>query len=158
MKIKLIKLKFNDTHSYKYKPFKYCCDEIQNDKDIVFTDEDLIHSDDCWDDERYIPQICTSHTEVITSYEDEWEQTDNDPIRFCPHCGEKIGISVVKEIDVSDKYNELTEQRKELWKKCQRTDSKKEEHELRKQVRKLDNQINGFYELDEWKGDYYGSI
>ena len=30
MKIELIRLKFNDTHSYKYKPFKYCCDEIQN--------------------------------------------------------------------------------------------------------------------------------
>ena len=52
MKIELIRLKFDDTHSYKYKPFKYCCDEIQNDKAIVFTGEDLIHSDDCWDDER----------------------------------------------------------------------------------------------------------
>jgi hypothetical protein len=41
MKIDLIKLKFNDTHSYKYKPFTYCCDEIQNDKAIVFTDEDI---------------------------------------------------------------------------------------------------------------------
>ena len=89
MKIELIRLKFNDTHSYKYKPFKYCCDEIQSDKAIVFTGEDLVHSDDCWDDERYIPRFCTSHTEVITSYEDEWEQTDNYPIQFCPHCGEK---------------------------------------------------------------------
>lgn len=41
MKIKLIKLKFNDTHSYKYKPFTYCCNKIQNDKAIVFTGEDL---------------------------------------------------------------------------------------------------------------------
>ena len=49
-------------------------------------------------------------------------------------------------------------QRDELWKKCQRTDSKKEDSELRKQVRKLDDQINDFYELCEWKGDYYGSI
>lgn len=149
MKIELIKLKFNDTHSYKYKPFQYCCDEIQNDKVIVFTGEDLVHSNDCWDDERYIPQLCTSYTEVITSYEDEWEQTDNYPIKFCPHCGEKIEISAVEEIDVSDKYNELTKQREELWKKCQRTDSKKEESGLREQVRKLDDQINDFYELGE---------
>ena len=83
-----------------------------------------------------------------------WEQTDNYPIQFCPHCGEKIEISVVEEIDVSDKYNELTKQREELWKKCQRTDSKKKESELRKQVRKLDDQINDFYELGEWKGEY----
>ena len=158
MKIELIRLKFNDTHSYKYKPFKYCCGEIQNNKAIVFTGEDLVHLDTYLEDEIYIPRLCTSYTEVITSYEDEWEQTDNYPIQFCPHCGEKIEISVVGEIDVSDKYNELSKQRYELLKKCQKTDSKKEEAELREQVRKLDNQINGFYELDEWKGDYYGGI
>ena len=157
MKIELIKLKFNDTHSYKYKPFKNCCDEIQNDKAIVFTNEDLSPLKYI-DDGISIPHFCTSHIEVITSYEDEWEQTYNYPIRFCPHCGEKIEISVVDEIDVSDKYEELTKQRDELWKKCQKTDSKKEEHELRKQVRKLDDQINDFYELGEWKGDYYGSF
>lgn len=154
MKIELIKLKFNDTCAYKYKPFAHCCDEIQNDKAIIFTGEDLAYSDDCWNDERYIPQFCTSHTEVITSYEDEWEQADNYPIQFCPHCGEKIEISVVDEIDVSDKYNELSKQRNELWKKCRRTDSKKKEYELREQVGKLDKQINGFYWLDEWKGEY----
>ena len=155
MKIELIRLKFNDTHSYKYKPFTYCCDEIQNDKVIVFTGEDINDIGGEYKDEGIsIPQICTSHTEVITSYEDEWEQTDNYPIRFCPHCGEKIEISVVDEIDVSDKYNELSKQRDELWKKCQRTDSKKEDSELRKQVRKLDNKINDFYKLGEWKGEY----
>ena len=154
MKIELIKLKFNNTHSYKYKPFKHCCDEIQNDKVIVFTGEDLVYSDDSLDDGSYIPRFCTSYTEVITSYEDEWEQTYNYPIRFCPHCGEKIEILVVDEIDVSDKYNELTKQREDLWKKCRRTDSKKKEAELREQVRNLDSQINGFYELDEWKGEY----
>ena len=151
MKIELIKLKFNDTCAYKNKPFTYCCDEIQNDKGIVFTGEDLVHSDDYWDDERHIPRFCTSHTEVITSYEDEWDQTDNYPIQFCPHCGKKIEISVVDEIDVSDKYNELSKQREELWQRCQRTDSKKEESELRKQVRKLDDQINDFYELGKWR-------
>ena len=156
MKIDLIKLKFNNTHSYKYKPFKYCCDEIQNDKVIVFTGEDINDiGGEYEDDGVFIPQLCTSYTEVITSYEDEWEQTDNYPIQFCPHCGEKIEISVVGEIDVSDKYNELSKQREELWKKCQRTDSKKEERELRKQVGKLDDQIDSFYWLDEWKEDVY---
>lgn len=154
MKIELIKLKFNDTHSYKYKPFKYCCDEIQNDKAIVFTGEDINDIGGEYEDDNVsIPQLCTSHTEVITSYEDEWEQTDNYPIQFCPHCGKKIKISVVDEIDVSDKYNKLSKRREELWKECQRTDSKKKESEGRKQVRKLDDQINDFYELGEWKGD-----
>lgn len=153
MKIELIKLKFNDTHSYKYKPFTYCCDEIHQNDCIIFTNEDLFPLKHI-DDGNFIPQFCTSHTEVITSYEDEWEQTDNYPIQFCPHCGEKIEISVAEEIDVSDKYEELSKQRDELWKKCQRTDSKKKESELREQVEKLDKQINDFYELGEWKGEY----
>ena len=155
MKIKLIKLKFNDTHSYKYKPFTYCCNKIQNDKAIVFTGEDINDIGGEYKDEGIsIPHFCTSHTEVITSYEDEWEQTDNYPIQFCPHCGEKIEISVVDEIDVSDKYNELSKQREDLCKKCRRTDSKKEDSELREQVRKLDDQIDVFYELGEWEGEY----
>ena len=151
MKIELIRLKFNDTHSYKYKPFTHCCDEIQNDKAIVFTGEDINDIGGEYKDEGIsIPHFCTSHTEVITSYEDEWEQTDNYPIQFCPHCGEMIEISVVDEIDVSDKYEELIKQRDEL---CQRTDSKMKEFELRKQIGKLDDQINDFYELGEWKGE-----
>lgn len=155
MKIDLIKLKFNDTHSYKYKPFTYCCDEIQNDKAIVFTDEDINDIGGEYKDEGIsIPHFCTSHTEVVTSYEDEWEQTDNYPIRFCPHCGEKIEIEVVDEIDISEKYNELSKQREDLCKKCRRTDSKKEDSELREQVRKLDDQIDDFYELGEWEGEY----
>lgn len=154
MKIELIRLKFDDTCAYKYKPFTHCCDEIQNDKAIVFTGEDINDIGGEYKDEGIsIPHFCTSHTEVITSYEDEWEQTDNYPIRFCSHCGEKIEIEVVDEIDISEKYNELTKQRKELWEKCQRTDSKKEDLELSKQVRKLDKQINDFYELGEWKGE-----
>lgn len=156
MRIELIRLKFNDTHSYKYKQFKYCCDEIQNNECIEFTNENLTNFNVDYDKEYgFIPQLCTSHTEVITSYEDEWEQTDNYPIQFCPHCGKKIEISVVEEINVSDKYNELSKQRNELWKKCQRTDSKKKESELREQVRKLDKQIDSFYWLDEWKEDVY---
>lgn len=155
MKIELIRLKFNDTHSYKYKPFTHCCDEIQNNECIEFTNENLTNFNVDYDKEYgFIPQFCTSHTEVITSYEDEWEQTDNYPIQFCPHCGKRIEISVVDEIDVSDKYNELTKQREELWKKCQRTDSKKKEFELREQVGKLDKQIASFYWLDEWKGEH----
>ena len=159
MEIELIKLKFNNTHSYKYKPFKHCCDEIQNDKVIVFTGEDLVCNDIFGlvvrdSDDYIIPQFCNSYTETFNSWGDEYEQTDNYPIQFCPHCGEKIEISVVEEIDVSNKYNKLSKQRDELWKKCQRTDSKKKESELREQVEKLDKQINDFYELGEWKGEY----
>lgn len=159
MKIDLIKLKFNDTCSYKYKPFKYCCEKIQDDKAIVFTGEDLVCNDTFGlvvrdSDDNTVPQFCNSYTETFNSWGDEFEQTDNYPIEFCPHCGERIEISVVKEIDVSGEYNELTKQRERLWNKCRRTDSKREELKLKEQVRDLDDQINDFYELNEWKGEY----
>ena len=129
------------------------CEAIQDDKAIIFTNEDLFPKYDCDDYDVYVPQFCTSYTEVITSYEDEWEQTNNYPIRFCPHCGEKIEIPIVNEIDVSYTYNELSKFRQELREKCRKTDSKKEEYKLREQIRKLDDQINDFYELGEWKGE-----
>lgn len=158
MKIELIRLRFNNSHSYKYKPFKYCCEEIDGNECIEFTTENMVTSSFLKEDEGVdgccSPKLCISHTETITSYEDEWEITNNYPIRFCPYCGEKVNIKVVNEIDVSDKYNELTKQREDLWKECQRTDSKKEEFELMEQVKKLDDQINDFYELGEWKGEY----
>lgn len=159
MKIELVKLQINGTYSYKYKPFEYCCKAIQNDKAIVFTDEDLV----CGDlfglvirdsDKNIIPQLCTSHTETWRSWGDEFEQTENYPIKFCPHCGKKIKIEVVNEIDASEKYNELSRQREELWQKCQRIDSKKKELKLREQVKKLDDRINNFYWWSEWKGEY----
>lgn len=154
MKIELIKLKFNNTHSYKYQPFQYCCEEIQNNECIEFTNENLTNLNVDHDEEYgFIPQFCTSHTEIIRLYEDEWAQTDNYPIRFCPHCGEKIEISVVGEMDISDQYNKLTKQREELREKCWKTDSKKEESALRERVEKLDKQIYSFYLLDEWKGE-----
>lgn len=155
MKIELIKLKFNDTYSYKYKPFKYCCDKIHQNKCIVFTNEDLTYYDNYKDDIQYIPQFCTSRKEIFKDYEDEWEQIDNYPIQFCPHCGEKIEIKVVNEMDVSEKYKKLINLRKELSKKCQKTDSKKIEAELSKQIKELDNQINGFYVMNEYQEDLY---
>lgn len=59
MKIELIKLKFNDTHSYKYKPFTYCCNKIQNDKAIVFTGEDI---NDIGGEYMYVEKVKEQYT------------------------------------------------------------------------------------------------
>lgn len=70
MEIELIKLKINDTHSYKYKPFTYCCDEIQKDKTIVFTCEDINDIGGEYEDDGVcVPQFCTSYTETVGSWE-----------------------------------------------------------------------------------------
>lgn len=52
------------------------------------------------------------------------------PIEYCPHCGERIVIEIVKEEDVTEQYKKLVDQRYMIHKKIQSTDSKKKEKEL----------------------------
>lgn len=154
VKIELIKQKFNDTRGYKYKPFSYCCDKIKDNPRIEFSDNvelDVNDLDDCLDDEYTFPAFAIWHSETVHSWEDEWENDYYYKINHCPFCGEPIEITVVGEEDVEEYYKVLSKQREELWKKYNRTDSKKKADVLREQVRELDNQINWFYHLCEYK-------
>mgnify|MGYP004462734925 FL=1 len=155
MKIDLIKLKFDRTTSYKYKPFKYCCDDIQNNEGIIFTNEDIASWKYKDEENNFIPQFCVSVSEVIGSLDDEFERTDNYPIQFCPHCGEKIEINVVNEVDVSEKFKKLSTQCDELQKKYNKTNSNKKEIELLNQFFKLNKQVNEYYWLNEWDENKY---
>ena len=154
MKVELIRCRYNSTHSYKYYPFDYCCERLKNNPCVVFTNDDLEYGTK-YEDDEYIPQFCTSYTEVITSYEDEWEQTHNYPIAYCPHCNELIEISVVGKADCTDKYKEIQKLRKELLNKCRETDSKKEEALLRRKMHTLDEKIDSYYKLNEWDPEKY---
>ena len=164
MKIELIRQRFNETRGYKYKPFAHCCDKIKDNPHIVFSDEvelDTNNLDDCLDDECIFPAFAIWHSETVHSWEDEWENDYYYKINHCPFCGEPIEISVVGEEDMDEYYKTLSKQREELWKKYNRTDSKKKSEELRKQVQELDNQIDWLYQLAEYRDlkekIYYGS-
>ena len=151
MKIELIRQKFNETRGYKYKPFDYCCDKIKDNPRIIFDDVEL---DEKWDEDDYectFPAFVIHHSETVHSWEDEWENDYYYKIDFCPFCGKLIEISIIDEEDVDEIYQSLSKQREELWKKYTRTDSKKKADALREQVRELDNQINWFYHLCEYK-------
>lgn len=149
MKIELIRHKFNNTRGYKYKPFVLCCKKLADNPRIVFSDE--VYTEDNRDDECTFPAFAIWHSEVIRSWEDEWEQDEYFKINHCPFCGEPIEISVVCEENMNEYYKTLSKQREELWKKCNRIDSKKKSEELRKQVQELDDQINWLYQLEEYK-------
>ena len=149
MKIELIRQKFNGTRGYKYKPFSWCCDKIQENPCIVFSDE--VYADDDIDDECTFPAFALWHSEVFKDWEDEYEQDTYYKINYCPFCGEAIEISVVSEEDVDDYYKSLSKQREELWKKYNKTDSKKKSQELYEQVHELDNQIDWLYQLVEYE-------
>lgn len=153
MHIDLVKIKFDGHHTYKYKPFEYCCQKIQEDKNITFTDEEIIDYDEESLDAGMvqIPQFCTTSTKTCESYEDSWEETTNFPIQFCPHCGKKIEFSIVGEVDESERYVKMSEERSDLWERCRKTDSKKKEAELNKRVRELDKELDWFYRLSEYR-------
>lgn len=150
MKIELIRQKFNDTRSYKFKPFSWCCDKIKENPCISFSDSVEIDSnnlDNYLDDECTFPAFALCHTE--SDYDDiEWDTYYR--INHCPFCGEKIDISVTGEEDVDDYYKILCKQREELWKKYNKTDSKKKAQELYDKVHELDNQIDWLYQLSEY--------
>lgn len=101
------------------------------------------------DQDNSLPRFCMPRTRSFRDWEDEWEETENIPIRFCPHCGEEIQIHVSEEQDLSGKYQELSKERAELWKQCQKTDSKKKEAQLQDQVHELDRKINQYWELSD---------
>ena len=109
-----------------------------------------MYTDDI-DDECTFPSFALWYSEVIKDWDDEYEEDTYYKINYCPFCGEPIEISVVGEEDIDECYKVLSKQRDELWKKYKRTDSKKKSEELRKQVQELDDQINWFYHLVEYK-------
>ena len=149
MKIELIRQKFNSIRGYKYKPFSWCCNKIQDNPCVVFSDE--VYTEDTIDDECTFPAFALCHTEVYRDWEDEYEQDTYYKINHCPFCGEPIEISVVGEEDVDDCYKSLSKQREESWKKYNKTDSKKKSQELYEQVNELDSQIDWLYQLAEYK-------
>lgn len=63
MKIELIRQRFNETRGYKYKPFSWCCDKIQDNPCIVFSDE--VYTDDDLDDECTFPAFALCHGEFF---------------------------------------------------------------------------------------------
>ena len=148
MKIELIRQNIGDNHSrgYKYKPLKYCCKKLKDNEVINLVDE---YTDD--DYGELVPSVAVHRTEIVRDWEDEWEEDYYYRIDYCPFCGEEIKIAIVKEEDVSEIYSKLDKERKEVWRKYCKTDSKRKSEELNKIVRNLDDAIDWFYNLNEYE-------
>ena len=144
MKIELIRQKFNGTRGYKIKSMDWCCEKIKDNPVIDLFDKTCEGKEKGMED---VPAVMIYTTEIINSWGDEFEQENLYPISYCPYCAEKIEISVVKEQDVSEGYDKLTNLRESLWDKRKKTDSKTEEAALYQQIQELDKKINDFYIL-----------
>ena len=151
MKIELIKQKFDGIEKYKYKPFSWCCNNIKENPCISF-DNDLYENEDDYE-EDYLPGFAIFHTIPYGDWDSDyiWEQSVYYKINHCPFCGEPIEIVVVAEEDIDELYRSLSKQHDELWKKYNRTDSKKKAAELEKQIKELNDKIDWLYRLAEYK-------
>lgn len=149
MKIELTRVRFGESFNYKYKSRQYCCDRLKENPSIILTNEELMYeseTEDFSNDEHIpIPRMCI--TEKDCSYGIEYPETNNYPIKYCPFCGEKIDISVDGEIDVTEEFDKLNKEKKELLKRRRETDSKKETLEIENRMSELSQKIINFYAL-----------
>lgn len=146
MNIHFVKTIFDDgdMHSFKYKPFHYCCEDFQNNvKEGIIQ----LNNQDCVDE---IPQFCFTYDKRTYEYGEVYTDTFFVPIDYCPHCGKRINIICNENVNCDDEFHELSQLRKELWEVCKTTDSKKEEQLLREQIHQLDQEIEKFYQIGEF--------
>ena len=142
MKVELVKIKFEKSHSYKYKPYKECCEEFKNNPCFELTCEDIIGGSP-----NSEPRFCVQDIEVDDT---DFTYYDNYPINFCPHCGKPIEIEVVKTIDYTKGYNALIKKVSSIVKRLRTTDSIKEYDKLRNQEKQLQFKMNAIEELGEY--------
>lgn len=157
MKIDVVKIHFKNEYgdnewSYKYYPFEYCCNHLKYSNEIISfgTEGNTIH-----DEEGYLTQLddesphFSIHWEEPIPYEDDtW--TEYTSINFCPFCGEKIDINVVKKEDKSLDYATMSTLRNMLNERRRKTDSKKENEELDKEIYELDKKLNAMWTFGEY--------
>jgi len=150
MKIKANRILFDDGEecSYKVVSIEKCCDEIIGDVPIELNKEYSYENDNC----DYSVKLIK--TELNYEYDDSPDFEDfYHNINYCPFCGEKIEINIVEEINMSEKYGELCNERNAVNIERRNVDSKKKEAELNGIIRKLDKEINEF-----WKSDGLESV
>ena len=146
MNIKLVKQTFdNNDVSWKTKEMDFCCESMQKNP--------LIDLENEYDENSGFlehPNMMLWHSEIIHDWEDEYENDYYYAIKYCPFCGEKIKVVIEEKEDISDVYKYLDDRRLYLSKKRNATDSKKKEAKLSDELKKVDNDINMFYQLCNW--------
>lgn len=150
MKIDLVKIKLSQCNKYKYKPIKWCCDEMKNNPMTLFTNDDLTRIEG-WDYQGH-PQMCLNF-DYVEDYEDDYEIIKNYPIKYCPWCGEKIDINVVDELGMISRERKIFNELEKLHEKRNKSDSISERTRLSKKEELLRDEIDKMYDLDEWTGE-----
>lgn len=173
MLISLIKCINGNETRYKYLPLEYCCDKMRLNPMLDLSDE---HRNDsgvfCFECEEgrwnpFLPveacKICGCYSEDKPSDlprmvmfrsvydEDDFPEDESVSIKHCPHCGEKINMSVVGKIDVTDFAKELEEKYIAAKEKYDQCDSIKQRNVLYKEMQKAANEYDELFKFGEFK-------
>lgn len=147
MKVQLLKQIFSSngytTHGYKIKHIEYCCNNLSECPIFEFSTEEV--------DEDGVPSPSIREDVDDSEYGETYEYSNYYRIKFCPFCGKPIIVEVIGEEDVVELFNEIQAKRNEIHKKYMRTDSKKKEYQYGSMRNQLDNLLNYFYELCDYK-------
>lgn len=149
MKIEIIPVVVRELTTYKYLPFKWCCEEAANSSIVKLTDKD-IEGDDA------APKVCISEKRTVDDWGDVFNMEWNHPIRYCPYCGEKIEIWESAPKYVSNDLARLLILRGDLREKIEKLDDPEDIIELSKNIQKVEEKIDDIYEFSEYNSEIYG--
>lgn len=155
---------------HKYLPLEYCCGKLEHTRYIELTDELLSFCSVCDADDHFdCPDNCNiaafdndRQVNISFCYDDTrpepWEdyyRTDTYyiPLDYCPFCGEKIEVEVIKREDITEKYLEAKKNYEEIHRKWMRCDSIKKRDVLEKEWRKWINEMDYMIKFGEYKNE-----
>ena len=148
------KNKAYDIISYKLLSKQFCCEVIKKlPIDLHYTIPKYDIDSFCNGDDESGLVVGVMLEELYTWYDGEDNQEDIKChlIYYCPLCGEKIEINVVREVDKTEEYNDIKSKYNEIHDKWIKCDSKNKSAELEKQWRELSNKINNYHVTDSIK-------
>ena len=168
MKVELIKYIIGDKTTYKYRQFHYCCQKLERNPMIRLTNSietpelfcsgcdnrDTYPDDECKkckcldkiDYSNSFPNFKLCKQELLQNWDSLQKVNYNSTIHYCPYCGEKIEVEVVKEVDITFKYERLLDKLRKLEHQKQNTwKNKKTNREYtNSQIKRLRDILNGY--------------
>lgn len=155
MNIDVIRIRYQDkdgrdNYSYKYIPFEYCCDKLKDSEYIKFNDECNYNDPNVYLDNEgnVVPGFSITFEEPV-AWEDYTEPVYHR-INYCPFCGQKININVVREEDRTSQYAAMKHLREVKNELSLKTDSRSEYGKLFSEMREIDQEINDFMDFGEY--------
>ena len=137
MDIEIEKWTINDEEweinvSHKIVAVTKCCEDILDEDYLVLTSKD-----------DYGTNIGYGFKLIRTEqgYDDDVEYYYKD-IKYCPFCGKLINIIIDDTIDYTDSHKRVIEQREELYKKRNKSDSIKNRNKFDIEIKEVDKRIS----------------